>query len=66
MRILGMRNSIVSVNHLGVLECGNRTYLCSNEKPVADATIQGPFTNEGFRRTILAVVITLVGFHPTY
>ena len=65
MRILGTRNSIASVNQLGVLECGNRTYLCSNEKPVADVTVLRPFTNEGFRRTILAVVITSVGFHSS-
>jgi len=33
-----------------------KLYLCSDEKPVADATVFGPFTDEGFRRTILAVV----------
>ena len=62
MRILGMRNS---VNHLGILDCGSHTYLCSNEKPVADATFLGPFANKGFRCTILAVVITSVIFHPS-
>ena len=48
-----------------LLECGSRTYLCGNEKPVTDPTVLGPFTNEGFRCTILAVVITSVGFHPS-
>ena len=33
-----------------------KLYLCSDEKLIADATVFGPFTNEGFRRTILAVV----------
>jgi len=33
-----------------------KLYLCSDEKLVTDATVFCPFTNKGFRRTILAVV----------